>query len=94
MVAVVSLSHTQRTIIYRPTISVTVTINADGIIAWMVRFFYLLGLGRLRVWTVWRLRWVAAAWSVVYLYCCIVATQQYNREKAGFYWLWYWFGIG
>ena len=80
----VSLSHTQRTIVYRPTIQVTVTINADAILALMVRLFYLAGLGRLRVWLRWQVIWLGAAGKIGLRYCCIVATQQYNRAKLAF----------
>jgi hypothetical protein len=61
-----------------------VTINADGILAAMVRLFYLLGLGRLRVWLRWQALWVSAAGKIGLRYCCIVATQQYNRAKLVF----------
>ena len=80
----VSLAHTQRTIVYRPTIQVTITINADGILAAMVRLFYLLGLGRLRVWLRWQWLWLGAAGKIGLKYCCIVATQQYNTAKSVF----------
>ena len=79
-----AFTHTQRTIIYRPVVTVTVTINADAILAAMVRFFYLLGLGRLRVWLRWQVIWLGAAGRIGLKYCCIVATQQYNRAKSVF----------
>jgi hypothetical protein len=80
----ICLAHTQRTIVYRPVVTVTVTINADGILAAMVRFFYLAGLGRLRVWLRWQAIWLGAAGKLALRHCCIVATQQYNAIKSAF----------
>jgi hypothetical protein len=89
-----AFTHTQRTIIYRPVVTVTVTINADGILAAMVRIFYLLGLGRLRVWLRWQWLWVGAAGKLGLKYCCVATTQQYNRAKSAFYLFRYGFGAG
>jgi hypothetical protein len=89
-----AFTHTQRTIIYRPTIQVTVTINADAILAAMVRFFYWLGLGRLRVWLRWQMIWLGVAGKIGLRYCCIVATQQYNAVKSVFLVIPFPFGTG